>query len=1035
MIPMKNRLAALFLVPIMMSHFKSGGQSFANYIKALNSYVAVAPESSQIMRAIDFPVNLFTGTANINLPIATVTGMDISVPVALNYSGAGGIRVDELAGEAGLGWALSLGGEITREIRGTADEGTSTSAGLFNNPHTIQWYINTKRASPSGTIDEEDRASRGEFDLEPDIYYFKFGAKSGKFIYNDQLQKFECIDQEPLKIERITNGFSITDDDGTRYVFNSIIRTATAPRCTSVSPSTLGQDVITSWRMTRIVNAQQTDSIRFEYTSGMYEFRSAGSSTKYQLVDGPGALQTRFDLECYNLNRISGTIQLDRIYSSTDSLVLERAATGREDLPGAKAVARIRTYSRGGGGQKHVFTFDYDYFPRNLVVGAPSADLAAQKKSLRLLSLTDHGNWEPSANPLKWTFTYRPEDLPARLSYSQDFWGLNNSNTLNTLVPEQLLISPYGSNYLSGANRTPSPVYMQSGLLQSITHPTGGKTTFTYEPNTTSTAVPYVSSPSTRTVQHLISVFKGENEPFIADENTYDVSFNISQPTHPIVNLDHPNGGVIADITVFPAIGPAGSTSTSIDMTKPYFLLEGPSGRSLQNDQYKVHLDNGTYTMKLRKTSAMNNSAILGLIRVLSFSVTYKLMDSTFTSVPNYNCGGVRIKSIAETDPYSNTTIVKDYIYQDPATGASWGEIIGPSNNVYYDYAHRIDNSFPGGTLDVFSQYLVRTGNCVIPGNNPTQTPVIYSKVIERTSNGGQVHKTEHYFNTRKPFFPNTYPYIPPIDKEALRGKPLKSIVYQQSAPGVFLPSRMTAYSYDEEPNGLISGTTFEHEIPAIRCLPAGYSETSPNGVPAISSIYSTLIHRVYTAADSAVEYDVAGMPALSQWNAYVYGDANLKPVSVTRKNSKGDLKIEKYGYAADATDPDFQLSTPLAAMLSVSNRISMPFRYKAFENGNLLERSYKYAHFSGNQLLVDSISQAIYNNALETEAKIPDYDTYGNPLTVEGRGGRFRKYLWRKERNLPLATVTCRWPPVPCPGGDSSFLPPSSTLMSTAPS
>ncbi len=128
---MRNKLLPLTLFLNLYLGFGVTGQTFQNYLKALNSYVAVAPESGQLMRAIDFPVNLFTGTANVALPIYNVRGIGLSVPISLSYSGAGGIRIDEIAPETGLGWSLSLGGEITREIRGTADEGSGASSRII----------------------------------------------------------------------------------------------------------------------------------------------------------------------------------------------------------------------------------------------------------------------------------------------------------------------------------------------------------------------------------------------------------------------------------------------------------------------------------------------------------------------------------------------------------------------------------------------------------------------------------------------------------------------------------------------------------------------------------------------------------------------------------------------------------------------------------------------------------------------------------------------------------------------------------------
>ncbi len=295
---------------------------------------------------------------------------------------------------------------------------------------------------------------------------------------------------------------------------------------------------------------------------------------------------------------------------------------------------------------------------------------------------------------------------------------------------------------------------------------------------------PYLIHPSAtpvETVQQAVVSFKGEGEYFSADLDSYKLSFNVNQPPNPVTNNNNLLGGVYADIAVSPATGNAGPT-TSIDHDKVYFELVGPSGGLYQKSIDNVHLKNGNYTMRIRNAQKLNHTDILGLIRSTSFTITYRVMDSAVTN-HNYNCGGVRIKAITETDPYSQVSSVKNYIYHNPVNDSSYGTIIGPSVNAYYDYTHH-QTANPIGTVNIFSYYLARMGNCVIPGNNPTMTPVFYPKVIEQSRLGNEVFRTEHYFNAHKPIYTRAFPFTPPIDKESLRGKPTRSIAYRQNFTG-----------------------------------------------------------------------------------------------------------------------------------------------------------------------------------------------------------------------------------------------------------
>ncbi len=67
---MRKSIALFVCVLVVHPLFAQAEQPSAAYMRSLNSYVRGAPETSQMMKFIDYPVNLFTGTPNISLPIS-----------------------------------------------------------------------------------------------------------------------------------------------------------------------------------------------------------------------------------------------------------------------------------------------------------------------------------------------------------------------------------------------------------------------------------------------------------------------------------------------------------------------------------------------------------------------------------------------------------------------------------------------------------------------------------------------------------------------------------------------------------------------------------------------------------------------------------------------------------------------------------------------------------------------------------------------------------------------------------------------------
>ena len=86
------------------------------------------PQAAEMTHYGDHGVNLYTGRVTVSIPIGEYKDKDFTVPVSLEYN-YNGMRPNEQAAEPGLGWMLSCGGMITREVVGAADEGEWTQRG------------------------------------------------------------------------------------------------------------------------------------------------------------------------------------------------------------------------------------------------------------------------------------------------------------------------------------------------------------------------------------------------------------------------------------------------------------------------------------------------------------------------------------------------------------------------------------------------------------------------------------------------------------------------------------------------------------------------------------------------------------------------------------------------------------------------------------------------------------------------------------------------------------------------------------------
>lgn len=241
----------------------------------------------------DIPVSLHTGTPNVSIPLYEVKEGDISLPIVLSYHLAD-VKPNKRSGWLGLGWNLSAGGCITRNVRGCYDEkqdDKGKSMGFYDNHPKLQSV--TDAASLSSHSRNFVGLNQPTYELMTDEYIFNFGNYSGSF-YLNEYGEWVVVSDDDIKVEfnpasgfrslknlrseidpsrwtrrnennRFFDIFTLITPDGMRYTFGGQNATEYSIPYYSRNNSDL---VATSWFLTKI-ESPRNYTLSLEYEAGL----------------------------------------------------------------------------------------------------------------------------------------------------------------------------------------------------------------------------------------------------------------------------------------------------------------------------------------------------------------------------------------------------------------------------------------------------------------------------------------------------------------------------------------------------------------------------------------------------------------------------------------------------------------------------------------------------------------------------------------------------------------------------------------------
>nr|WP_199158203.1 hypothetical protein [Pedobacter sp. ASV2] len=439
-----------------------------------------SPTAANLAKYGDIPVTMYLGQANISLPIFNIDGGDINLPISLSYNYTG-LRPNDQIGWVGMGWSLLAGGVITVNVRGIPDG--SASAGK----NYEQIVDSLTKATPVNQTILSETAKSATYDLEPDMYSFNFAGYSGKFIKFKG--KFYCFPASKLKIEGTAdNGFIITAENGNRYEFYApeLTRQKTVPEVPSFG------SFVSSWYLTRITNAAQTEEIRLNYIQEGKLAQFGGFSQsylKYEEIgnpagDGPAPRDQLYPITADMATTVE-CLRLSSIISEKYKITFDPESTPREDISASPAPSNllfyalksIRIENRIGDLVKKI-KLDHGYFGAGL------------SKYLNLLALKEYnvrslGASTVVTDSLVHTFDYEDGPLPIKGHPTGiDHYGYYNGVISSNLIPEKVIQGGVTIPMMpGGANREPSFIPAKSCALKKIHYPTGGYSEFIYESN------------------------------------------------------------------------------------------------------------------------------------------------------------------------------------------------------------------------------------------------------------------------------------------------------------------------------------------------------------------------------------------------------------------------------------------------------------------------------------------------------------------------------------------------------------------------
>ncbi|TVZ27851.1 hypothetical protein JM83_2917 [Gillisia sp. Hel_I_86] len=1011
-----------------------------------------SPTAFELGKYGDIPVGMFTGTANVNIPLYNFKSKNLSFPISLSYNNSG-IRVNQVSSWVGLGWNLNIGGVITRTVKGHADNTVGSNSSNRDFPDLeITEGVNNSKLNPDVHKFLYQNSINGK-DAEHDLYNFNFMGFQGQFVIDGYDRIVLLNNDKALKITSSgsldSTTFQITDESGIKYTFSVVEESETISICNDAANA---PRPITAWYLSQITHPLG-DQINLGYVSNTYTYYQGKSET----YGRSKTYKSCGDISCDDWGysycelhyRVVG-VKLATISTNNplDGQVVIKSDLVHPDILSYELVEEIKILNSTGSilekvGLNYFFNSNKRVFLDNITY----KDLTK-----------------------KHTFSYNnSSNFPKRDSKGLDHWGFYNGQTNNPSLLPRPNTTLWQNPQNIGADREPNATYAIYGLLSEVTFPTGGKTKFYYEPN-------MYFGYKREYVNNTIFVNSNPYSPYnaIASFSTSSNYSNTSNyPTRLLGYEDIDNFGCFGcsgsgrlelwDVTGSPQLknrydfskGNLLDVEFSLSPSRDYELRVSALSGSLHwmgklefYDEQNVQQNQIGSGMRIKKTEDYLNDG-QNMIKRYYYAKLNNLQQSTGIEgvKPDYLSEAIQRKICEGSGPFPLGASID--CFQEILSSSSSQSLLNQRGSIvnYSNVTVSIGgNNFENGAEEhEFIINRLSTAEIIHGGGIYLELPLFNQNAL---NNGFE--KTVAYYRKINGVLKKAYQKEFTFSSDPLFSKEIPSYIVKKAyEENIFTtPQPYTCTSSDINKTYTYSYCATNHvhfwkQLPNISCIASGANNQNIikehpcnrqnksagqtvaidafniNHVEAIK--YNYIVER-YTL-DKTVErnYDENGTEINSKVIENFY--ENPKNLQLTRQlltTSDGNTSITTMFYADDVNSVNSlgydNLTTAEYAAISklkVANehRIAIPIQTLTElknSSGTVLSKTAQRTIFKddGTLVLPGSMESSKLSDPLESRMVYKQYDNKGNPLEVSMVNGPTTVYIWGYNQQFPIAKI-----------------------------